>query len=53
MLTHGNAVIPNAISPANYLSADQFTNLTGVNKTVTYRVQPVLAPNCFGSPSML
>ena len=46
----GNAVIPNAISPANYLSADQFANLTGVNKNVTYRVQPVLAPNCFGSP---
>ena len=45
-----NAVVPNAISPANYLSADKFTNLTGADKTVTYRVQPVLAPNCFGAP---
>ncbi len=27
-----------------------FANLTGVNKNVTYRVQPVLAPNCFGAP---
>ena len=45
-----NAIVPNAISSANYLSADKFTNLTGVDKTVTYRVQPVLAPNCFGAP---
>ncbi|MCJ7448576.1 MAG: hypothetical protein MUO72_12880, partial [Bacteroidales bacterium] len=45
-----NAVIPNATAPAAYLSADKFTNLTGVDKTVTYRVQPVLAPDCFGDP---
>ena len=25
--------------------------MTGVNKTVTYRVQPVLAPDCFGDPA--
>ena len=45
-----NVVVPSAISPANYLSADKFANLTGVDKTVTYRVQPVIAPDCFGSP---
>ena len=45
----GNA-LPNAIAPAAYLSADKFTNTTGVNKTVTYRVQPVFAPSCFGAP---
>jgi gliding motility-associated-like protein len=45
----GNAVIPNATAPANYLSTDRFTNTTGVDKTVTYRVQPILAPNCIGA----
>jgi hypothetical protein len=46
----GNAVVPNATAPAGYLSGDIFTNLTGVNKNVTYRVQPILAPNCIGDP---
>ena len=45
----GNAVIPNGTAPAAYLSADKFTNTTGVNKTVTYRVQPILAPTCIGA----
>ena len=45
----GNAAIPDATAPANYLSTDKFTNTTGVNKTVTYRVQPILAPNCIGA----
>ncbi|MFZ2339142.1 MAG: PKD-like domain-containing protein [Bacteroidales bacterium] len=45
-----NAVIPNGTAPATFLSADIYSNLTGVNKTVTYRVQPVLAPDCFGDP---
>ncbi len=44
----GNALIPNGTAPANYLSADRYTNTTGVNLTVTYRVQPILAPNCIG-----
>ncbi len=47
----GNAVVPNATAPAGYLSSDIFANLTGVNKNVTYRVQPVLAPDCFGDPA--
>ncbi len=45
-----NAVIPNGTAPATFLSGDIYSNLTGVNKTVTYRVQPVLAPDCFGDP---
>ncbi|HVN59277.1 MAG TPA: PKD domain-containing protein [Bacteroidales bacterium] len=45
----GNAVIPNATAPANYLSNDKFTNTTGVNKNVTYHIQPILAPNCYGT----
>jgi len=46
----GNAAIPNNNAPANYLSNDKYRNTTGVNKTVVYRVQPVLAPDCFGAP---
>ncbi|MBK8884445.1 MAG: hypothetical protein IPN67_19430 [Bacteroidales bacterium] len=45
----GNAALPNATAPANYLSTDHYTNTTGVNRTVTYRVQPILAPNCIGA----
>ena len=45
----GNAVIPNGTAPANYLSTDRYTNTSGVNKTVVYRVQPILAPNCIGA----
>ena len=44
-------MVPNATAPAGYLSSDIFANLTGVNKNVTYRVQPVLAPDCFGDPA--
>ncbi len=44
----GNAAIPNGTAPANYLINDKYTNTTGVNKTVTYRVQPILAPDCYG-----
>ena len=45
----GNAMIPNATAPANYLSTDKFTNTTGVDKTVTYSVQPIFPPNCIGA----
>ena len=45
-----NAFIPETTAPATFLSGDIYANLTGVNKTVTYRVQPVLAPDCFGDP---
>jgi len=45
-----NAVIPDANAAATFLSGDIYENYTGVNKSVTYRVQPVLAPDCFGDP---
>ncbi len=45
----GNAILPNPTAPANFLSADHYTNTTGVNATVTYHVQPILAPNCIGA----
>jgi hypothetical protein len=45
----GNAIVPNGTAPAAYLSTDKFTNTTGVDKTVTYRVQPILAPTCIGA----
>jgi hypothetical protein len=45
----GNASVPNATAPAAYLSADVYVNTTGSNKTVTYRVQPILAPDCIGA----
>ena len=44
----GNAVLPIPIGAANALSADKYVNTTGVDKTVTYRVQPVLPPDCIG-----
>jgi|GEM_PF-675330 len=46
----GNALIPNGNAPSTYLAGDVYVNKTGVDKTVTYRVQPVLAPDCFGDP---
>ncbi len=46
----GNAAVPNGTAPDNYLSADKYVNVTGVDKTVTYRVQPILAPDCIGAP---
>jgi PKD repeat protein len=45
----GNAVVPNGTAPAAYLSTDRYLNTSGVNKTVTYRVQPILVPNCIGA----
>ena len=46
-----NAVInPLTSVPAGYLASDKFQNLTGVPKNVTYRVRPVHAPDCFGTP---
>ncbi len=45
----GNAVIPNTTAPAGYLAGDVFVNFTGVNKNVTYHIQPILAPNCIGN----
>ena len=46
----GNAAIPFATAAADYLLNDKFINTSAVNQTVTYRVQPVLAPDCFGDP---
>ncbi len=46
-----NAVInPVLPSPAGYLASDKYLNLTGVPKNVTYRIQPVHAPDCYGAP---
>jgi PKD repeat protein len=45
----GNAIISNPNAPANYLSGDRFLNITGVDRKVTYTVQPVHAPDCFGA----
>jgi PKD repeat protein len=44
----GNAAIANNSAPANYLSNDRFLNITGVNKNVTYRIQPVNSSGCQG-----
>ncbi len=47
----GNAAVPNVIqAPAGYLSNDVYINTLGLDKTVTYKVQPVLGPDCFGDP---
>ena len=46
----GNAPVPNMATMANYLSIDRYTNNTGVEKNVTYTVQPVRAPDNFGDP---
>ena len=43
----GNAVISNSAAPADYLSNDRYLNITGVNKNVTYTVQPFRAPDCY------
>jgi hypothetical protein len=45
----GNAAVPDLTAPANYLAADKYINTTGFDKTVTYRVQPILAPTCIGA----
>jgi len=34
----------------NYLAGDKFTNKTGVDKTVTYRVRPIYGLTCIGDP---
>ncbi len=44
----GNAVAANGIANPNYLSNDIFTNETGVNRTVTYRIRPVFGATCIG-----
>ena len=46
----GNAVISNSAAPSGYLANDKYINITGVDKHVTYRVQPFHAPDCSGSP---
>ena len=43
------AVLPKTDALAGYLFNDRYINTTGVNQTVTYSVQPVLAPDCFGA----
>ena len=43
------AVLPKTDALAGYLFNDKYINTTGVNQTVTYSVQPVLAPDCFGA----
>jgi hypothetical protein len=45
----GNATISNPSAPAGYLANDKYINITGVDKNVTYRVQPIHAPDCFGA----
>ena len=44
----GNAVAANGINDASYLANDTFTNETGVNRTVTYRIRPVFGATCIG-----
>jgi len=44
----GNAVAAPGILDPNYLANDRFTNETGVNRTVTYRVRPVFGATCIG-----
>ncbi len=44
----GNHILPDVMAPATALANDRFANMTGVNKTVTYHVQPILAPDCIG-----
>ena len=45
-----NATIPEANADASYLENDQYTNTSGSNQDVVYRVQPILDPDCFGDP---
>jgi PKD repeat protein len=44
----GNATAMNGVADVNYLANDRFTNETGVNRTVTYRVRPVFGATCIG-----
>ncbi len=44
----GNAVATNGVTDVNYLANDLFVNETGVDRTVTYRVRPVLGATCIG-----
>ena len=44
----GNAVAAPGIADPNYLANDIFTNETGVNRTVTYRIRPVFGATCIG-----
>jgi len=44
----GNAVAAIGIADASYLANDTFTNETGVNRTVTYRIRPVFGATCIG-----
>jgi PKD repeat protein len=45
----GNATAMNGVADINYLANDRFTNETGVDKTVTYRVRPVFGATCIGN----
>ncbi len=44
----GNATPMNGVADINYLANDRFTNETGVNRTVTYRVRPIFGATCIG-----
>ena len=44
----GNATATNGITDVNYLANDRFTNETGVDRTVIYRVRPVFGVSCIG-----
>lgn len=44
-----NVTAANGVSDS-YLAGDIFTNKTGVDKTVTYRVRPVYGLTCIGDP---
>ncbi len=44
----GNATATNGVTDIDYLANDRFTNETGVNRTVTYRVRPVFGATCIG-----
>ncbi len=44
----GNASPANGIADINYLAGDRFTNETGVDQTVVYRIRPVLGTTCIG-----
>ncbi len=44
----GNATATNGIADVNFLANDRFTNETGVDRTVTYRVRPVFGATCIG-----
>jgi PKD repeat protein len=46
----GNVKISNPKAPADYLLNDKYLNITGVDKNVTYTIQPFRAPDCYGTP---